>query len=62
MVKKISATPPMCIRCEHLDRGAIKYSCKAFPNGIPMEIIYGDVKHYKSIEGDNGIIFKRRKK
>jgi hypothetical protein len=33
--------------------------CKAFPDGIPSEIAYGDNKHLKPYPGDNGIQYKK---
>ena len=35
--------------------------CKAFPNGIPDDIAYGDNLHEKPVEGDKGIQFQKRK-
>ncbi len=35
--------------------------CKAFPNGIPDEIAYGNNKHDKPYPGDNGIQFEEVK-
>lgn len=33
--------------------------CKAFPDGIPYEIAYGDNKHVKPFKGDNDIQFEK---
>jgi len=47
-----------CHKCKHInDDGE---SCKAFPNGIPEEIIIGDTLHRVPVEGDNGITFEPR--
>jgi hypothetical protein len=35
--------------------------CKAFPDGIPSEIAYGDNKHLKPYPGDNGIQYEKEK-
>jgi hypothetical protein len=33
--------------------------CTAFPEGIPIEIAYGDNEHMEAVEGDHGIRFER---
>lgn len=33
--------------------------CKAFPEGIPDEIAYGDDLHLKPVEGDRGIQYEK---
>jgi len=59
---------PKCFtrKCKHL-RGVIsdgegemgeRPTCKAFPDGIPAEIAYGDNLHTEPFEGDNGITFE----
>jgi hypothetical protein len=35
--------------------------CDAFPNGIPDEIIYGDIDHKSPYTGDHGIVFEKSK-
>jgi len=46
--------PPCCITrdCLHftgmeddLTTGGLRYTCRAFPNGIPVDIAYGDRQH-----------------
>jgi hypothetical protein len=32
--------------------------CRAFPDGIPPAIAYGDDLHLKPVEGDHGIQFE----
>ena len=33
------------------------FVCKAFPQGIPKEILLGEKSHSENIEGDKGIKF-----
>lgn len=35
------------------------YTCKAFPNGIPLEILTGDRLHTRPYPGDKGIQYQR---
>ena len=37
----------------------IVWVCKAFPDGIPYEITYGDNDHTKPYPGDHGIQFEK---
>lgn len=47
----------MCFNCKHFnDDGS--YTCKAFPQGIPDEIIFGGNDHEKPLDGqDNDFVF-----
>ena len=47
---------PICVDCKHADLFGER-KCSAFPNGIPLDIWCGSVKHDKSLPGDNGIFF-----
>jgi len=50
--------PPQCIVCIHYNSDdVVKYSCKAFPDRIPDEILEGEHDHSKPFKGDNGIRF-----
>lgn len=44
-----------CMNCANLNRSGPYLSCKAFPNGIPLDIQSGETPHINPIEGDNGI-------
>lgn len=50
----------ICNYCSHsyLSKNGQSYpTCKAFPDGIPEEILNGEYDHHKPYEGDNGIRF-----
>mgnify|MGYP006865011989 CR=1 FL=1 len=44
-----------CVDCVHLKKDL---KCKAYPNGIPTEIIVGEHDHTKPFKGDGGIRFE----
>ena len=47
----------ICHECFHrLDI----FNCTAFPQGIPKEILMGDVDHHEPYPGDHGIQFKQK--
>lgn len=46
----------ICFSCDH--RRSV-LTCKAFPDGIPQEILRGDVMHTSPYPGDHGIVFRR---
>ena len=47
-----------CKRCEYFYNGRDYFSCKAYPKGIPPEIITGNHNHVNRYKGDNNITFK----
>lgn len=46
---------PVCLKCIHYNDDL---TCKAFPNGIPDEVVFNGNDHAQPIEGDNGIQFE----
>lgn len=50
-----------CHSCKHyIITGDIIPRCKAFPDGIPMEIFREEVEHTKPYKNDNGIVFEEK--
>lgn len=45
-----------CRECRHIRQD---YSCDAFPDGMPWDIVMG-FDHSQPLDGDNGIRFERR--
>lgn len=56
--KMTIGTAPICMYCENYDPNAPRLVCKAFPDGIPEDIIFSKVDHHNPVAGDNGIVFK----
>jgi hypothetical protein len=53
---------PICERCKHILNEKPGYFCKAFPEGIPEEILTGDNNHSKPLpEQTNDIVFEKVK-
>lgn len=48
--------PSSCGLCVHKKLGAA--ACAAYPQGIPREILSGEVGHTEPYPGDNGIQFE----
>lgn len=45
-----------CLNCRHLDWRRMT-RCAAYPDGIPLPILGGDVAHDRPLPGDHGIQF-----
>ena len=50
------AIGPFCLSCRHIRKD---WTCDAFPQGIPAEIVFGH-PHDTPVEGDGGIQFELR--
>ena len=49
----------ICYKCIHVNEDG--QTCKAFSDGIPGEILTGEVRHTEPYDGDNGIQFELNK-
>lgn len=66
MIKNLITIFPQCFRCEHFDENTAedekRYTCPAFPDGIPDEILFNDFEHDKIHPEQRGdILFRLRK-
>lgn len=50
-----TVTAPQCHTCIHWNGDL---TCSAFQEGIPLEILTGDVDHTKPYQGDGGILYE----
>jgi hypothetical protein len=48
---------PNCLRCTHYNKDGL-FTCKAFPKGIPLDILSGMILHDEPYEGDGGVLFE----
>lgn len=46
-----------CLNCRHLDWRRMRH-CAAYPDGIPLPILAGEVAHDRPLPGDHGIRFE----
>lgn len=49
---------PMCVMCKNLLEDDELLKCRAFPEGIPFEILSSQHDHNLPYPGDNGIRFE----
>lgn len=49
--------PCLCLICKHFYYGKFGRKCKAFPRGIPREILTNEFDHHYPHPKDNGIQF-----
>lgn len=48
----------LCTFCKWRDFNARYPACKAYPDGVPTEILNNRVDHRKPYKGDGGVTFK----
>jgi hypothetical protein len=46
----------ICRFCRHRSKTNV-WVCEAFPDGIPVGVLVGDIDHHQPLEGDHGIQF-----
>jgi hypothetical protein len=49
-------TVSQCTFCAHRSPDGTR--CRAFPNGIPVEILFNEHDHSTAFQGDNGILYQ----
>ena len=47
-----------CFRCKHFVLELFNWHCKAFPEGIPEDILENGNQHTSPVKGDHGIQFE----
>jgi hypothetical protein len=45
-----------CATCVH--KSIYFATCKAFPNGIPKQLLSGELQHRTPFQGDSGIMYE----
>lgn len=55
---KLNISNTICYICKHYTYDA---TCRAYPDGIPQEIVDGTMQHVLPYKNDKGILFQTRK-
>lgn len=59
----IMGPAPLCLKCVRFHEDSHEgFTCDAFPEGIPDEIVLGGFNHNRPFPGDNGMQFVARVK
>lgn len=58
----VSYPPPLCYYCmneyaRNEDDDSFPPACRAYPDGIPVEILHSSVDHRQPYPGDGGILY-----
>lgn len=49
-----------CVYCRHLAPSTLGFGCKAYPGGVPDEIVTNSADHRQPFDGDDGVRFQPR--
>ena len=52
MTPGVEAETNQCVKCKHCNE--TEFTCKAFPFGIPMEILFNEVMHTEVLDYQMG--------
>lgn len=47
-----------CLQCKNFLKQPGAPACRAFPDGIPLDIWAGQRQHAQPVEGDGGVVFE----
>lgn len=50
---------PMCMACTRYNDDGFPMTCKAYPDGIPEEVLNSSIDHREPYDDDQGIVFEQ---